>query len=253
MFRLCQRREKALGAPESIQNLFLLRYHIDIGFLSRRYLEGSPDIADCGYRFLDQLHACRILRKTPVLAEHRPGGCHNRLLIRVQCAVNFLGKERHKRMQKLQRIGQDQTQNRQLAELFLLCSAVENRFGHLDIPVAEFLPDEIIDLLNGNAQLIAVHIVGDIRSQLIHLIQNPSVRGGELFRINGFRHFPSFHIHKDKTGCIPDLVGEIPACLHPFPVKTHIVSGRISGHQSQAKGVRPIFINNLQRIYSVAQ
>ena len=48
------------------------------------------------------------------------------------------------------------------AALWLSASSVriQTGFYHLDIPVAEFIPDKVINLLYGNTQLEVFHVVG---------------------------------------------------------------------------------------------
>ena len=106
---------------------------------------------------------------------------------------------------------------------------VESGLHHLDVPVAELLPDEIINLLYGDAQLILVHVGGNFLCQAVALGQDPLVRIGESCQIHR-RHVGILHVHHNKPGRIPYLVGKITACLHTLPVETHVVARCISGN-----------------------
>ena len=84
-------------------------------------------------------------------------------------------------------------------------------------------------------------------------MQDPLISQRQAFRIHIFRHFGRIQIHHDKAGSIPHLIGKIPAGFYPLPVKTHIVTGRVAGHQRQPEGVRAVLVDHLQRIYSISQ
>ena len=133
-------------------------------------------------------------------------------------------------------------------------SLLQTRFYHLDVPVAELLPDEIVNLLYGDAQLVLVHVFGHILCQAVDLGQDPaclpSVRSSEDPRCRTSRFL---HVHHDKTGCVPYLVGKVPAGLHTLPVETHVVAGCVTGHQRQTQRICAVFVDHFQRIDTVAQ
>ena len=63
----------------------------------------------------------------------------------------------------------------------------------------------------------------------------------------------SSHIHHDKTGSVPDLVGKVTAGLHALHIETHIVAGRVAGNQGETQGVCAILIDDLQRVDTISQ
>ena len=69
------------------------------------------------------------------------------------------------------------------------------------------------------------------------------------------RIFPTerIQVHHDEAGCIPHLVGEVTAGLHPLPIEAHIVAGRISGDQRETQCIRAVLINHLQRVNTISQ
>ena len=71
-------------------------------------------------------------------------------------------------MQELQAALKDCLQGPQSRRVALrvLC-LVETGFDHLNIPVAELVPDEIVDLLNGDTQFKPVHVVRDIADHIV--------------------------------------------------------------------------------------
>ena len=56
---------------------------------------------------------------------------------------------------------------------------VQTRLHHLDVPVAELLPDKVINLLNGDAELILIQVLGYFLCKRVYLGQNPLVRPGQ--------------------------------------------------------------------------
>ena len=156
-------------------------------------------------------------------------------------------------MQHFQRIGQNRFQRPQGGGLGLFRLAVEPRLHHLDIPVAEFLPDEVVDLLYGDAQLELLHIFRDFRRQHIDLVEHPAILQSQGTLLDLLRNLRRVQIHQDEPGGVPHLIGKIPAGLHALPVETHVVARRISGHQRQPQGIGPVFVDNLQRINAVTQ
>ena len=71
-------------------------------------------------------------------------------------------------MQELQAALKDCLQGPQSRRVALrvLC-LVETGFDHFDIPVAELVPDEVMDLLDGDAQFKPVHVVCDIADHIV--------------------------------------------------------------------------------------
>ena len=81
-------------------------------------------------------------------------------------------------MQKLQRINEHALQGIKGCILALgIVGIIQSRFYHFNVPVAEFVPDEIINLLNGNAQVIIFHVFSYVFYQSVALGQNPLVNG----------------------------------------------------------------------------
>ena len=155
-------------------------------------------------------------------------------------------------MKHLQRTDQNRFQCPECCCLGTVSIAVKTGFYHLDIPVAELFPDEIINLGKCNTQFIFIQIFRNILSQSIYLGQNPFIccsQFGQLYIL----HLCFIQIHHDKTGCIPYFIGKVAACFHTLPVETHVITGRIAGYQCHTKSICTVFINNLQRIDTIAK
>ncbi len=156
-------------------------------------------------------------------------------------------------MQQLQSIDQDCLQRPE--GRVLACGVVrivQAGLHHLNVPVAELIPEVVYDLLHCDAQLIALHIAGDILYQGVQLRQDPFVHRLQLGS-GRLRHGLAIHVHHDETGGIPHLVGEITAVFYPFIVETHVVPGGVAGDQRKPQGIRAVLVDDLQRVDAVAQ
>ena len=156
-------------------------------------------------------------------------------------------------MQKLQGIGKHGLQSPKSRCLCSILFVVKTRLHHFNIPVTEFLPDKVIDFLYCNSQLIFIQIFCNILCQCVDLGENPLVCTGKGGKVNLCRNLCFFQVHHNKSGRVPYLIGKVSACLYSFPVETHIISGRISGHQSQTQGISAVFVNNLKRVNTVSK
>ena len=154
-------------------------------------------------------------------------------------------------MKQLQSISKNLLQRPQSRTFGTVCIAVKSWFHHLDVPVAEFFPDEIIYLLHRNTQLIFVHVFGYIFCQSIYLRQDPFICACKFCKIHFFRNFRFLQVHHDKSGSVPYLIGKVPAGFHSLPVETHIISRGISGDQSKAERIGSILVNHFQGINTV--
>ena len=156
-------------------------------------------------------------------------------------------------MQQLQRIQQDIFQCPESGCLAVgVVRIVKPGLYHFNIPVTEFIPDEIIYLLYGNTQFEVLHVVGHFFYHMVQLGKDPFIHRLKVFIRIG-RNGLSVHIHHDKTGGVPYLIGKITACFHSFKIEPHVVSGCISGNQRETQRVGAVLVNDFQRINAVAQ
>ena len=135
-------------------------------------------------------------------------------------------------------------------DLAVLVLPLEPRLSQLDIPVAVVVPDEVVDLLCGHAQLIPVHVLGDLPDGPVQLGENPLVLQLQLLRqlalVDG-------QVHHQEAAGVPDLVGKVPHGLAPLGVEAHVVAGAVAGDQVEAQGVGAVLLGDLQGIDAVAQ
>ena len=72
-------------------------------------------------------------------------------------------------MQQLQQRHQNVAEHVLCGQLGILVRAVQPGLGQFDIPVAVGVPDEVIDLGGGHAELVGIHILGDFFDERIEL------------------------------------------------------------------------------------
>ena len=165
---------------------------------------------------------------------------------------DFLCDERHERVQEAQELVKHIHQHLLRGQLALFVLAIQSCLGQLDIPVTVRVPDEVIDLGGGHAQLVRIHILRDLFDERIELGQHPFVLD---LQVGGIRKAVFFdgQVHEHIAARIPDLVGEIAHGLALFDVEAHIVAGRVAGDEVKAQGVCAVFLGHFQRVDAVAE
>ncbi|MPM90282.1 hypothetical protein SDC9_137403 [bioreactor metagenome] len=154
-------------------------------------------------------------------------------------------------MQQRQRTGQHIHQHL-TGGLRLFTAGKQARLGKFDIPVAEHIPNKVVDLLYRDAQFKFFDVLADLTHGLIIAGEYPFVRGGKRFG-QGVWHFVLAQIHMNKPRSVPNLVAEVTTGLDLFVRITHIVAGCIAGRQRQAQRIRTVFVNFLKGINTVTQ
>ena len=163
---------------------------------------------------------------------------------------DLLGDEGHEGVHQLQDLGQHIEQHLLRAELGLLVLAVEAGLGQLDIPVAVAVPDEVVDLARGHAQLVAVHVLADLFDHVVELGEDPLVLDLQLL---GQLVFVDGEVHHHKAAGVPELVAEVAHGLALLHVEAHVVAGGVAGDEVVAQRVRAVLLHDLQRVDAVAE
>ena len=70
-------------------------------------------------------------------------------------------------MEQFERFGEHIQQHLLRLHAGRLVLARQTGLGELDVPVAEAVPDEVIDLLRGDAELVLIEIFADLAGQLV--------------------------------------------------------------------------------------
>ena len=153
-------------------------------------------------------------------------------------------------MQELQNLGQHIEQDLLRAAAERLVAAVEAGLGQLDVPVAVVVPDKVIDLARGHAQLKVVHVLADFLHHVVQAGEDPLVlqlKGlGQLVLLNG-------EVHHHEARSVPELVAEVAHGFALFNVEAHVVSGGIAGDEVEAQGVGAVAVDHIQRVDAVAE
>ena len=75
----------------------------------------------------------------------------------------------------------------------------QSYLGHLDIPVTELIPQEIINLLYGDSKFIFIHVVCYVTDHGVEFGKNPFILEAELIKVCRFGDCLSFQVHHDET------------------------------------------------------
>ena len=160
-------------------------------------------------------------------------------------AVKLLRDERHKRVQQLEDVGQDIEQD----ILRVAVALAQAGLGYLDVPVAEAVPDKVVYLRRGNAELVFVEVLIDLAHKLVELRDDPAILQPQRLRQAVFRHV---QIHHDIAGGVPELVGEVAHGLTALDIEAHIVAGGVAGDDVEAQRVRTKAVDHFQRVNAVS-
>src|SRR5262249_55555212 len=119
----------------------------------------------------------------------------------------------------------------------------------LDIPVAVFTPQEIIDKPPRDTELVSFQQPIDFSEGCIVAAGDPAVGQGWLARLGTIVGSQAQH----EASGVPQLVGESLALLWQLGGELDIVAGGIAGEQAKAQRVAAVFVNQLQRVNAIAQ
>ena len=166
----------------------------------------------------------------------RPLGDHDRLALVRQALPDFLSDIGHEGVQQLQGTAHNPHQHLTGSLCLGFVVGLHPDLGDLDIPVAEAIPQEIVELLDSDTQLEFLQIVGDLFGHIVQSADNPLVL--QLQRIGqSIGYVVTVDIHEDKASGIPNLVGKVPAGGYLLVGEAQVVSGAIAGHQGKAQGI----------------
>ena len=218
----------------------------------RRNVHFGAAVAHGAHGVHDFAHLLRSLRETAGFIEFRPLGNHDGIPFVRKRLPDFLGDERHERMQKLHRRGHHPHQHaaRVLRRLFV--AGVQADFRDFDIPVAEFIPQKIIQLLYGDAELEVLQILCNFLRGTVKRIDDPFVLKRQLIR-QTVRHVMPLQVHEDKTCGVPNLVGKVAARFDLLLRIAHVVSWAVARGKRKAQRVRTVLVDDFQRVDAVAE
>ena len=198
----------------------------------------------------DHLKVALLGRESKGLGILRIAGDHERLAVVRQGLPDLLGDERHERVQELENVRQDIQQHLLRAAGAGLVAAVEAGLRELDIPVAVRVPDEVVDLRRGDADLVLVEVLAHFLRERVELREYPLVlelqRLGQLVFVDG-------EVHHHEARCVPELVGKVAHGAALLNVKAHVVAGAVARDEVEAQSVGAVGIGHLERVDAVSE
>jgi hypothetical protein len=94
---------------------------------------------------------------------------------------------------------------------------IEERLDQFKIPVAEFMPDELIEVVRGFVKLVFFDGLLNRADRLVQPSTDPSIREAQITRLGNqefLARFQTLQIHQGKARSIPDLIDKmaVPFC-----------------------------------------
>ncbi len=170
--------------------------------------EFTPHGPDSPYQLLKGGEVGFCLRIVPLLPSFGIGGGDEGPPVSGQFLVDLFGDEREDRVHQLEAVLQDVNQQGDRPVLLRLVLAVEGEFGRLDVPVAEIVPEELVDALSGVVEPVDLQGLPDLGDGCVETVKNPLVH---VFQYDGIQRLESasFQVHEDVPGGVPHLVGKL--------------------------------------------
>ena len=168
-----------------------------------------------------------------------------------QCLPYLLGDERHKGMQEHERVAHDPNEHL-LCVLSFGAALLKSYLGYLDIPVAENIPDEIIELRDSHAQLEFLKVIGNFLNKVVVKADDPLILESEVCGQLALDILVA-DIHQNESRSVPQLVGKVAARADLLVGESHIVAGAVARGKSEPKCIRTVLVDYLERINTVAE
>src|ERR1051326_1792402 len=268
---VCQALDRPAVVLDHGPNNRLMGEQLDWNFDLRLDFQLGPQITHADNQILQNRHLGLGGKIKLLLIGLGIGSQGNRLHCRIPLLhrlPDFLGDERHDRMQQAQRSIEQVDQIRAGGLSRTLVSAffkVQSRLDQFQVPVAKLAPEKIVDSIRSLMETKSGERIIDIRSHAIKARKNPAVFENRRVKTANSHvetaalgypgpqaRFNSVHIHEHESGRIPDLVGKGAIAIRPALVKGNVSSRRSHRRQREARGIRSKALDNLQRIDYVA-
>ena len=127
----------------------------------------------------------------------------------------------------------------------------EDRLDEFEIPVAEHVPDELVERRRRLVELVFVECRAHARLGARRLAGDPAVDGdarGERIVIRVMRHA----VHLGKARGVPQLGAEVAVALDARLGELDVAALRGHGGQREAQRIRAIVVDQFQRVDDVA-
>ena len=138
----------------------------------------------------------------------------------------------------------------------LFVSAEECRFDELDIPVAEFVPEEVVDRSCRVVEPHFVEVFADFLRDILKFREDPLVCKREVvgfvFDRVEIEFFAVSELHEAESRRVVYLVDESPVAFEPFVRKFYVASCERHHREGEAESVRAVFFSDYERIDDVS-
>ena len=131
--------------------------------------------------------------------------------------------------------------------------AVEGRLDELQVPVAEFLPDETVEMARGIVEAVLVETLRHLGNRVVEPRPDPPVGERVVLLLHGDGTFGvALEVHHAQAGGIPDLVDEVLVALDPLLGHADVAALGGEGGQREPEGVGAELVDHLQGVDDVA-
>ena len=124
-------------------------------------------------------------------------------------------------------------------------------FRYLQVPVAEFVPGELVQGLVGLGKLVAVQVVVDGGAHLFQAAEDPLVGVGEVGDIWDAGNVGA--VHEGKPGGVEEFGGEVPGALGGVGAERQVHTRVGAAGEGEAERVGTVFGHPVHGVDAVAQ
>ena len=129
---------------------------------------------------------------------------------------------------------------------------IQGRLDQFDVPVAELVPEELVDGRSGLVEFIPVQRFPHRGNRPVDPAENPLIGQGQIRFSGGLLGVVSLEVGQGEPGRVPYLVGEVPVAGDPVLGEADVPPLRGEGRQGEPEGVGPEFFDHFQGIDDVA-
>ena len=158
---------------------------------------------------------------------------------RADLLPDLFGDERHQRMQHAQRAFEHLEQRAAGATPCggIRVSGLQHGLRQLQVPVAEFVPDEFVHRLRGEVEAIGRETGTHAGHGGAEAAADPAVRDGVLARAARDIRRVLLGVHEHVARRVPQLVAEIAVALDPAEVEADVATHRGERREGEAQRV----------------
>ena len=153
-------------------------------------------------------------------------------------------------MQQAQRLVEHEDEDALDAGALLGVAPVEAALRELDVPVAELVPEEVVERAGGLAELVGVDALVHSRGEIRETREDPAVR--DLARL-GCARLVALEVHHHEAAGVPDLVREVAAREQLVLGELEVLGARDLQHEAEAHAVGAVVLHEVERIDAGAE